>query len=87
MSSNVKIALASPMIRLGDVENNARLCAESARLAEASGANIVAFPELTLTGATCGDLFYQDTLLKGAEQALFTVLEATRNLEVVTAVL
>ena len=70
MSSNVKIALASPMIRLGDVENNARLCAESARLAEASGANIVAFPELTLTGATCGDLYLQHALTDAAEDAL-----------------
>ena len=40
-------------------------------------------PELGLTGYTCGDLFLQDTLLRGAEEALATVLEATRNLEVV----
>ena len=47
---------------------------------------VLVLPELGLTGYTCGDLFYQEVLLRGAEQALATVLEATRNLEVVTAV-
>ena len=56
------------------------------RKAEKAGAKVLVLPELSLTGYTCGDLFYQDALLRGAEQALATVLEATRNLEVVTAV-
>ena len=56
------------------------------RKAEQAGVRVLVLPELGLTGYTCGDLFYQDTLLRGAEQALATVLEATRNLEVVTAV-
>ena len=56
------------------------------RKAEKAGAKVLVLPELGLTGYTCGDLFYQDALLRGAEQALATVLEATRNLEVVTAV-
>ena len=38
----------------------------------------------TLTGYTCGDLFLQDTLLCGAEEGLQTILEATRNLDMVT---
>ena len=56
------------------------------RAAEKAGVKVLVLPELGLTGYTCGDLFYQDTLLKSAEEALATVLEATRNLEVVTAV-
>ena len=46
---------------------------------------MLALPELCLTGYTCGDLFLQDTLLRGAEEGLQTILEATRNLEIVTA--
>ena len=42
---------------------------------------VLVLPELCLTGYTCGDLFYQDTLLDGACAALQTVLDATRNLE------
>ena len=56
------------------------------RAAEKAGVKVLVLPELGLTGYTCGDLFFQETLLRGAEEALATVLEATRNLEVVTAV-
>ena len=56
------------------------------RTAEKAGVKVLVLPELGLTGYTCGDLFHQEPLLRGAQQALATVLEATRNLEVVTAV-
>ena len=46
---------------------------------------VLCLPELCLTGYTCGDLFLQDTLLKGAEEGLATILAATRNLDMVTA--
>ena len=46
---------------------------------------MLALPELCLTGYTCGDLFLQDTLLKGAEEGLATILEATKNLDMLTA--
>ena len=45
---------------------------------------VLCLPELCLTGYTCGDLFLQDTLLCGAEEGLQTILEATRNLDMVT---
>ena len=40
---------------------------------------VLALPELCLTGYTCGDLFLQDTLLRGAEEGLQTILEATKK--------
>ena len=55
------------------------------RQADKAGAKVLVLPELGLTGYTCGDLFYQDTLLRSAEEALATVLAATRPLEIVTA--
>ena len=56
------------------------------RKAAKSGVKFLVLPELGLTGYTCGDLFYQETLLRGAEEALATVLEATRPLNLVAAV-
>jgi NAD+ synthase (glutamine-hydrolysing) len=55
------------------------------READKQGVRVLCLPELCLTGYTCGDLFLQDTLLKGAEEGLQTILEATKNLDMVTA--
>ena len=81
----VSVASAAPRLRLADCRYNAEQTFLTMRAADERGVKVLVLPELGLTGATCGDLFYQDTLLRGAEQALNTVLEATRNLEVVTA--
>ena len=43
------------------------------------GAKIVVYPELGLTGYTCGDLFLQDALLAGANKALLTFVEGTKD--------
>ncbi len=82
----ISVACGSPRIRLADCNYNAEQTFTMMRAAEKAGAKVLVLPELGLTGYSCGDLFYQDTLLQGAEQALATVLEATRNLELLTAV-
>ena len=82
----VSVACGTPPLRLADCDYNAEQTFTMMRSAEQAGAKVLVLPELGLTGYTCGDLFYQDALLRGAEQALATVLEATRNLEIVTAV-
>ena len=82
----ISVACGSPRVHLADCARNAEETFTMMRKAEQAGVKVLVLPELGLTGYTCGDLFYQDTLLRGAEQALATVLEATRNLEVVTAV-
>ncbi len=82
--SIIKIALAAPKIRVADTEANGKAAAELAKRAAESGAKAVVFPELTLTGATAGDLFYQKTLILGAESALEKYIEATRELDLVS---
>jgi len=82
----IPVACGTPPMRLADCDYNAEQTFLMMRKAEKAGVKVLVLPELGLTGYTCGDLFCQDTLLRGAEQALATVLEATRNLEVVTAV-
>ena len=82
----ISVACGSPDLRLADCHYNAEQTFTIMRAAEKAGVKVLVLPELGLTGYTCGELFFQETLLRGAEEALATVLEATRNLEVVTAV-
>ncbi len=82
----ITVACGTPPLRLADCDYNAEQTFTLMRTAEKAGVKILVLPELGLTGYTCGDLFFQEALLRGAEQALSTVLTATRNLEVVTAV-
>ena len=81
----VKVAAGTPSIRVADCRDNAESCFTLMREADRQGVRILVLPELCLTGYTCGDLFLHDTLLRGAEEALSTVLEATKHLDMVTA--
>ena len=80
----VKVAAGTPKIRVADCRYNAEQIFTLMREADKQGVKVLALPELCLTGYTCGDLFLQDTLLCGAEEGLQTILEATRNLDMVT---
>ena len=82
----IPVANGTPKIRLADCNFNAEQTFTLMRSAAKKGVKFLVLPELGLTGYTCGDLFYQSTLLSGAEEALSTVLEATRHLELVAAV-
>ncbi len=62
----IKVAVATPKIRVADVEFNTDECIRIASEAADMGAKVVLFPELSLTGATCGDLFYSDKLISAA---------------------
>ena len=81
----IKVAAATPKIRVADCDYNAgeiiRLCHEAAAL----GVKILVFPELCITGYTCGDLFLQDTLLDAAEKALERVRAMTEPLDMLIA--
>ena len=82
----IKVAAGTPQIRVADCRYNAEQIFTLMREADKQGVRVLALPELCLTGYTCGDLFLQDTLLRGAEEGLKTILEATRNLDMVAAV-
>ena len=82
----IKVAAGTPRIRVADCHYNAEQIFTMMREADQQGVRVLCLPELCLTGYTCGDLFLQDTLLRGAEEGLNTILEATRNLDLVTAV-
>jgi len=81
----IKVAAGTPRIRVADCHYNAEQIFTMMRQAAGQGVRVLCLSELCLTGATCGDLFLHNTLLDGAEEALSTVLEATRNLDMITA--
>ncbi len=75
----VKVAAASPLIRVADADYNARQVCSAIADAAAQGVRVLVFPALTLTGCSCYDLFKHRVLLQGAEQALLSVLPATEG--------
>ena len=81
----IKVAAGTPKIRVADCHTNAEQIFTLMRQAADQGVRVLCLPELCLTGYTCGDLFLQNTLLDGAMDGLFTILEATKNLDMVTA--
>jgi NAD+ synthase (glutamine-hydrolysing) len=81
----IKVAAGTPKIKVADCRFNAEACFSVMREANRQGVRVLCLPELCLTGYTCGDLFLQSTLIQGAEDALDTVLEATRSLDMITA--
>ncbi len=74
-----KVAGAIPAVRVGDCAFLADRHIELIRRAAEHGAALVAFPELSLTGYTCGDLFLQPSLMRAAEKALEEVVRATAD--------
>ena len=81
----ITVAAGTPQIRVADCRYNAEQIFTMIREAARQGVKILVLPELCLTGYTCEDLFLQDTLLQGAEDGLRTILEATRHLDILTA--
>ncbi|MDR1905838.1 MAG: NAD(+) synthase [Clostridiales bacterium] len=75
----VKVAAATPKIKVADCQYNAERIKELIIEAQKSGADILVLPELCVTGYTCGDLFYQSVLLDGARAAVLDIREFTKT--------
>lgn len=82
----IKVAAGTPKIRTADTVYNAERVAELMKMAYQQGASLLVLPELTLTAYTCSDLFLQETLLEGAEQALSDLLEYSSAFPLVTVI-
>ena len=74
-----RIAAVTPRVVVADVAANLQEHLNAYRAAVENGASLVVFPELSLTGATCGDLFRQDVLLNAAWNAAEELASATGN--------
>ncbi|WP_288612800.1 NAD(+) synthase [uncultured Bacteroides sp.] len=79
----VKVAAAVPRVKVADCKFNAREIEKEIIIAEGKGVQIIAFPELCVTGYTCGDLFAQQLLLEEAEMGLIQIVSNTRQLDII----
>ena len=75
----LKIAAATPGVKAGDCSHNIARIAGLIREADRQGVSVAAFPELCITGYTCGDLFGQPFLIEQAERALARLLADTAS--------
>ena len=83
----IRIACAVPAVRIGDVKKNVQdICTYLAQ-ADEQNVDILVFPELSVTGYSCGDLFLQDALIHAVERELETILTCSADHPALTAVI
>lgn len=82
----IRVAAATPDIKVADCGYNADRIIELIKQAAAENASLVVFPELCITGYTCGDLFLQKVLLDGAKKALVKIAEETAGCDLLAFV-
>ena len=82
----LRIACASPAIKLADCASNADSLARAVQKGEKDGAECMVFPELSLTGCTCANLFLQESLLRKVPEALVSLARKTEHTRVLFAV-
>lgn len=82
----LKVAAATPRIRVADCAYNTARVEELIAEAAEQGISLCVFPELVLTGYTCGDLFLQQALLDAAEEGLTRILQCSARFALVFAV-
>lgn len=75
----IKTAAITPEIKVADADFNAEQIIGLIEKAEKAGAELTVFPELSITGYTCADLFYSDVLLNGALKALKKIADSTKD--------
>ncbi len=82
----IKVAAATPSIKVADPEYNVGEIITLCREANEKKVKILTFPELCITGYTCGDLFHQSALLRGAMDGLWRIIHETKKLDMLIAV-
>ncbi len=82
----IKVAAAIPSVRVADTQFNLAEIEKQIAIADGKGVEIIVFPELSLTGYSCQDLFHQQLLLDNVEQAILSLLDFTRKLDIITIV-
>src|SRR5574344_704666 len=82
----LRVAAATPYIRVADCTHNKQEIVRLITEAEKNGASVITLPELCVTGYTCGDLFLQNVLLNSAKSALVAIAQETAHLNIVSVV-
>lgn len=75
----LKVAAASPKVRVADCEYNTKNIISMTEKARENDASLIVFPELCITAYTCGDLFLQETLLNSCEKSLLKIIKSSKE--------
>lgn len=82
----IKVASAVPSVKVADCVQNTKEMEVIIAQAEGRGVEIIVFPELSVTGYTCQDLFREQLLLDAAENSVMALLDFTRQLDIICIV-
>lgn len=82
----ITVAAAIPQVKVADCIYNTQQIESMIAQAEGKGVEVIVFPELSITGYTCQDLFRQHALLEQSETAVMMLLDFTRKLDVIAIV-
>ena len=82
----VRVAASVPEIKVANVEFNVKEIVSEIKNLSKEGVQVVVFPELSMTGYTCGDLFNQDFLVEKSIEGLETIVKDTAKLDIVSIV-
>ena len=81
-----RVACAVPDVEVADVDFNVTEIKKFIDKANSKNVDLIVFPELSVTGYTCGDLFFQNALLKEAVEGIKSLVEFTKGKETAVAV-
>lgn len=82
----IKVAAVTPDVKVADTKYNTRCICEKITECTKAGAKVIVFPELSITGYSCGDLFLQDILLEEAKQGLEQIVRHTEDVDAIVFV-
>ena len=82
----IKVCAATPKIKVADCESNATEIIKILKICEQEKVKLVVFPELCITGYTCGDLFLHSTLLREAKEQLGRIIKETEEMDMLVLV-
>lgn len=82
----IKVAAAIPSVKVANCQYNLQQIEGIIATSEGRGVEVIVFPELSLTGYTCQDLFRQRLLLEQAELSVMKLLDFTRSLDIISII-
>ena len=82
----IRISCCVPAIEVADVTGNCEKIEAQLRKAAKDGSTVAVFPELCLTGYTCQDLFFQNTLLEDCQAAIRHLAQVTEELGIIAII-
>lgn len=82
----IKVAAVTPKVKVADTKYNTDHICEKIRECSRNGAKVIVFPELCITGYSCGDLFLQELLLEQAMMGLQKIAECTKEADAIVFV-